>query len=95
MEGGGDGAQPEDGEGVPREARAAPPPAPPSAAAAAPAAAAALRPAAAEPPLTAAQNYDEETAKDGVKLACRALLEVVEAGGKNIRWPCCAMGGTS
>ena len=30
------------------------------------------------------QNYDEETAKDGVKLACRALLEVVEAGGKNI-----------
>ena len=40
------------------------------------------------PPLSAppraAQNYDEETAKDGVKLACRALLEVVEAGGKNI-----------
>ena len=30
------------------------------------------------------KNYDEETAKDGVKLACRALLEVVEAGGKNI-----------
>ena len=41
----------------------------------------------APPPLSpprAAQNYDEETAKDGVKLACRALLEVVEAGGKNI-----------
>jgi|TARA_B100000524_G_scaffold137816_1_gene68979 20S proteasome subunit alpha 4 len=30
------------------------------------------------------KNYDEETAQDGVKLACRALLEVVEAGGKNI-----------
>ena len=30
------------------------------------------------------KNYDDETAKDGVKLACRALLEVVEAGGKNI-----------
>ena len=30
------------------------------------------------------KNYDEDTAKDGVKLACRALLEVVEAGGKNI-----------
>merc|ERR1711908_61934 len=30
------------------------------------------------------KNYDEETAADGVKLACRALLEVVEAGGKNI-----------
>jgi 20S proteasome subunit alpha 4 len=30
------------------------------------------------------KNYNEETAKDGVKLACRALLEVVEAGGKNI-----------
>jgi len=30
------------------------------------------------------KNYTEETAVDGVKLACRALLEVVEAGGKNI-----------
>eukprot|EP00325_Prymnesiales_sp_UTEX-LB-985_P029455 CAMPEP_0174716058 /NCGR_PEP_ID=MMETSP1094-20130205/22758_1 /TAXON_ID=156173 /ORGANISM="Chrysochromulina brevifilum, Strain UTEX LB 985" /LENGTH=247 /DNA_ID=CAMNT_0015915731 /DNA_START=88 /DNA_END=831 /DNA_ORIENTATION=- len=30
------------------------------------------------------KNYNEETAVDGVKLACRALLEVVEAGGKNI-----------
>jgi len=30
------------------------------------------------------KNYNEETAADGVKLACRALLEVVEAGGKNI-----------
>ena len=30
------------------------------------------------------KNYDEETAQDGVKLACRALLEVVEAGGKTI-----------
>ena len=30
------------------------------------------------------KNYNEDTAKDGVKLACRALLEVVEAGGKNI-----------
>merc|ERR1712118_302737 len=30
------------------------------------------------------KNYSEETAVDGVKLACRALLEVVEAGGKNI-----------
>ena len=30
------------------------------------------------------KNYDEEAAQDGVKLACRALLEVVEAGGKNI-----------
>jgi len=30
------------------------------------------------------KNYSEETALDGVKLACRALLEVVEAGGKNI-----------
>merc|ERR1719198_1649845 len=30
------------------------------------------------------KNYSEETAQDGVKLACRALLEVVEAGGKNI-----------
>ena len=30
------------------------------------------------------KNYDEETAQDGVKLACRALLEFVEAGGKNI-----------
>eukprot|EP00967_Tisochrysis_lutea_P150164 scaffold289961_cov37-Tisochrysis_lutea.AAC.2 len=30
------------------------------------------------------KNYSEETAADGVKLACRALLEVVEAGGKNI-----------
>jgi len=30
------------------------------------------------------KNYNDETAQDGVKLACRALLEVVEAGGKNI-----------
>jgi 20S proteasome subunit alpha 4 len=30
------------------------------------------------------KNYSDETAQDGVKLACRALLEVVEAGGKNI-----------
>ena len=30
------------------------------------------------------KNYDETTAADGAKLACRALLEVVEAGGKNI-----------
>jgi len=30
------------------------------------------------------KNYNEDTAVDGVKLACRALLEVVEAGGKNI-----------
>ena len=30
------------------------------------------------------KNYSVETAADGVKLACRALLEVVEAGGKNI-----------
>lgn len=30
------------------------------------------------------KNYSAETAEDGVKLACRALLEVVEAGGKNI-----------
>ena len=30
------------------------------------------------------KNYNDETAVDGVKLACRALLEVVEAGGKNI-----------
>ena len=30
------------------------------------------------------KNYNEETAQDGVKLACRALLEVVEAGSKNI-----------
>ena len=30
------------------------------------------------------KNYNEDTAADGVKLACRALLEVVEAGGKNI-----------
>jgi len=30
------------------------------------------------------KNYSTETAQDGVKLACRALLEVVEAGGKNI-----------
>jgi 20S proteasome subunit alpha 4 len=30
------------------------------------------------------KNYSVETAEDGVKLACRALLEVVEAGGKNI-----------
>jgi len=30
------------------------------------------------------KNYTEESAVDGVKLACRALLEVVEAGGKNI-----------
>jgi len=33
------------------------------------------------------KNYDEAkttTAEDGVRLACRALLEVVEAGGKNI-----------
>ncbi|EOD32106.1 hypothetical protein EMIHUDRAFT_434211 [Emiliania huxleyi CCMP1516] len=30
------------------------------------------------------KTYSEETAEDGVKLACRALLEVVEAGGKNI-----------
>ena len=30
------------------------------------------------------KNYDEETSLDGVKLACRSLLEVVEAGGKNI-----------
>merc|ERR1719506_862289 len=30
------------------------------------------------------KNYNEETAADGVKLACRALLEVVESGGKNI-----------
>lgn len=30
------------------------------------------------------KNYSEETAVDSVKLACRALLEVVEAGGKNI-----------
>lgn len=30
------------------------------------------------------KNYSEETARDGVTLACRALLEVVEAGGKNI-----------
>eukprot|EP00966_Prymnesium_polylepis_P278912 6443467-Prymnesium_polylepis.1 len=30
------------------------------------------------------KNYNEETAADSVRLACRALLEVVEAGGKNI-----------
>jgi len=30
------------------------------------------------------KNYTEETSADSVKLACRALLEVVEAGGKNI-----------
>jgi len=30
------------------------------------------------------KNYNEETAQDGARLACRALLEVVEAGGKNI-----------
>ena len=30
------------------------------------------------------KNYSETTAADGVKLACRALLEVVEAGSKNI-----------
>ena len=30
------------------------------------------------------KNYSEETAQDAVKLACRALLEVVEAGSKNI-----------
>jgi len=30
------------------------------------------------------KNYKEETATDGVTIACRALLEVVEAGGKNI-----------
>jgi len=30
------------------------------------------------------KNYNEETMQDGVKLACRALLEVVEAGGTNI-----------
>ena len=30
------------------------------------------------------KNYSEQTAQDGVKLACRALLEVVEAGSKNI-----------
>lgn len=30
------------------------------------------------------KNYSAETAQDGVKMACRALLEVVEAGGKNI-----------
>merc|ERR1719213_1100627 len=30
------------------------------------------------------KNYNEETSADAVKLACRALLEVVEAGGKNI-----------
>jgi len=30
------------------------------------------------------KNYSAETAQDGIKLACRALLEVVEAGGKNI-----------
>lgn len=30
------------------------------------------------------KHYSEATAADGVKLACRALLEVVEAGGKNI-----------
>ncbi|KAL3914540.1 MAG: hypothetical protein SGPRY_007584 [Prymnesium sp.] len=30
------------------------------------------------------KNYNEETARDGARLACRALLEVVEAGGKNI-----------
>ena len=30
------------------------------------------------------KNYTEETSTDSVKLACRALLEVVEAGGKNI-----------
>ena len=30
------------------------------------------------------RQMHEETAADGVKLACRALLEVVEAGGKNI-----------
>jgi len=30
------------------------------------------------------KNYSDQTAQDGVKLACRALLEVVEAGSKNI-----------
>jgi len=30
------------------------------------------------------KNYSTETAQDGIKLSCRALLEVVEAGGKNI-----------
>lgn len=30
------------------------------------------------------KNYSTETAQDGVKMACQALLEVVEAGGKNI-----------
>jgi 20S proteasome subunit alpha 4 len=30
------------------------------------------------------KNYNEDTAQDGAKLACRALLEVVEAAGKNI-----------
>ena len=30
------------------------------------------------------KNYNENSMLDGVKLACRALLEVVEAGGKNI-----------
>lgn len=30
------------------------------------------------------KNYSEETAQDGVKLACSALLETVEAGSKNI-----------
>jgi 20S proteasome subunit alpha 4 len=30
------------------------------------------------------KNYNDQTSQDGVKLACRALLEVVEAGSKNI-----------
>jgi len=30
------------------------------------------------------KNYSDQAAQDGVKLACRALLEVVEAGSKNI-----------
>ena len=30
------------------------------------------------------KNYSDETAADGVRLAIRALLEVVEAGSKNI-----------
>ena len=30
------------------------------------------------------KNYNDDSMLDGVKLACRALLEVVEAGGKNI-----------
>jgi len=39
------------------------------------------------------KNYSEETAADGVKLACRALLEVVEAGGKNIEVAVLRRGG--